>query len=52
MEFISSPIWVQIHNMPLGCMNCGVRMKIGAFMGSMKSVAIAEDDVGWGAIQV
>jgi hypothetical protein len=23
-------------------------MKIGAFMGSMKSVAIAEDDVGWG----
>lgn len=29
MEFISSPIWVQIHDMPLGCMNRRMGMKIG-----------------------
>lgn len=48
MEFNHSPIWIQVHDMPLGCMNCGVGLKIGGSMGSAEEVDAAEDDVGWG----
>jgi hypothetical protein len=48
MEFKSTPIWVQIHDMPLGCMNRGIGQKIGGLLGEVEDVAIFKDDVGWG----
>jgi hypothetical protein len=48
MEFSVSPIWVQIHNMPLGCMNREAGFQIGSTLGKVEDVAVAEDDVGWG----
>jgi hypothetical protein len=48
MEFSCSPIWVQIHNMPLGCMNRAMGAQIGQTIGEVEDVAVAEDDVGWG----
>lgn len=48
MDFSSSPIWLQIHDMPLGCMSRGVGFKIGSSLGKVEDVAIAADDVGWG----
>jgi hypothetical protein len=48
MDFSFSPIWIQIHDMPLGCMSKGVGFKIGESMGKVEEVAIAADDVGWG----
>jgi hypothetical protein len=34
--------------MPLGCMNRAVGLKIGASMGCVEDVTVADDDVGWG----
>jgi hypothetical protein len=48
MDFSLSPIWIQIHDMPLGCMNRGVGAKIGGTLGDVEEVAVAKDDVGWG----
>jgi hypothetical protein len=48
MDFSLSPIWVQIHNMPLGCMNREVCFQIGSTIGNVEEVAVAEDNVGWG----
>jgi len=48
MDFSFTPIWIQIHDMPLACMNRGVGRKIGESIGTVEEVAIAEDDVGWG----
>jgi hypothetical protein len=49
MDFSYSPIWIQIHDMPLGCMNRGIGVKIGETMGRVEQVAVADDDVGWGS---
>jgi hypothetical protein len=46
MDFLLSPIWVQIHDMPLGCMNRSVGTQIGSSMGKVEDVVEAEDDVG------
>jgi hypothetical protein len=48
MDFTHTPIWIQIHDMPIGCMNKGVGRKIGETLGCVEQVAIADDDVGWG----
>lgn len=48
MEFSLTPIWIQIHNMPLGCMNRSVGKKIGETLSCVEEVAIAKHDVGWG----
>jgi len=48
MDFSMSPIWIHIHDMPLGCMNRGVGLKIGGTLGYVEEVAVAKDDVGWG----
>jgi hypothetical protein len=48
MVFHHSPIWIQVHNMPMDYMNRGVGSKIGSSMGKVEEVAMAEDDVGWG----
>jgi hypothetical protein len=48
MDFTVSPIWIQIHNMPFGCMNREVDFQIGSTLGKVEDVAVAEDDIGWG----
>lgn len=48
MDFSFSPIWIQIHDMPLGCMNRGIGFKIGSTIGKVEEVAVPADDVGWG----
>jgi hypothetical protein len=48
MEFSSTPIWLQIHDMPMDCMNRTVGTKIGMSLGEVTEVAILDDDVGWG----
>lgn len=46
MNFSRSPIWIQFHDMPLGCMTKGVGGKIGDTLGKVEDVEVAEDDVG------
>jgi hypothetical protein len=48
MDFSTTPMWVQIHDMPLGCMNRKIGNKIGSSIGVVEDIAIADDDVGWG----
>jgi hypothetical protein len=48
MDFSHTPIWMQIHDLPLDCMSRGVGYKIGGSLGKVEDVAISEDDVGWG----
>jgi hypothetical protein len=48
MAFTHSLIWFQVHNMPLGCMNRAVGLKIEGSMGCVEDVAVVKDDVGWG----
>jgi hypothetical protein len=48
MTLHHTPIWLQVHDMPLECMNRGVGMNIGESIGQVKEVVVADDDVGWG----
>jgi hypothetical protein len=48
MIFMHSPIWIQIHDMPLLCMTKGVGSKIGDSLGELEDVDVAGDGVGWG----
>ncbi len=42
MDFTHSPLWVQVHDMPL------VYKNIGATLGAVGDVDVMEDGVGWG----
>lgn len=48
MDFTRSPIWVQVHDMPLVCMNREVGCKIGETMGDVEEGDVIGDGVGWG----
>jgi hypothetical protein len=48
MIFHHSPIWVQVHNMPLTCMNRAVGFQIGGSIGVVEEVDVTGDGVGWG----
>jgi hypothetical protein len=48
MEFTHSPFWVQVHDMPLLCMNKAVGMRIGESMGEVEDVDVSGDGSGWG----
>lgn len=48
MKFDHSPIWVQVHDMPLLCMTKRVGEKIGESMGVLEDVDVAGEGVGWG----
>jgi hypothetical protein len=48
MEFTHSPFWIQVHDMPLLCMNKIVGQKIGESMGVVEDVDITGDGSGWG----
>lgn len=41
MDFSYSPIWIQVHDMPLDCMNRGVGQKIGESIGLVEEIAVA-----------
>jgi hypothetical protein len=49
MDFMHTPIWVQVHDMPLLCMNRSVGVKIGASLGTVEDVDVAGDGAGWGS---
>jgi hypothetical protein len=46
IDFSVSPIGIRIHDMPLGCVNRAVGIKIGSSLGPVEDVAVAKDDVG------
>jgi hypothetical protein len=46
MQFTHSPL--QVHDLPLVCMNKSVGTKIGESLGSLLDVDVAGDGVGWG----
>jgi hypothetical protein len=48
MIFTSTPIWIQVHDMPLLCMSKMVGIKIGESMGTLEDVDLAGDGAGWG----
>jgi hypothetical protein len=48
MTFTHTPIWIQVHDMPMDFMSRGIGSKIGASLGNVEEVAVADDDVGWG----
>jgi len=48
MDFHLSPIWVQVHDMPLTCMNRAVGNQIRGSLGSVLEVDVTGDGVGWG----
>jgi hypothetical protein len=43
IEFNHSLFWVQVHDMPLLCMNQAVGMKIGESMGEVEDVDITRE---------
>jgi hypothetical protein len=46
MKFTHSPFWIQVHDMPLICMNKAVGMKIGESLGALEDVDVAGDGSG------
>ncbi|XP_062166157.1 uncharacterized protein LOC133872604 [Alnus glutinosa] len=47
MDFSKSPFWIQIHDLPLVCMNREVGLKIGASIGEVEDVKVSGDGGGW-----
>jgi hypothetical protein len=48
MQFTDSPFWVQVHDLPLVCINKAMGIKIGECLGSLVDVDVAGDGMGWG----
>ena len=49
LEFNRFPFWIQVHDMPLICMNKSVGTKIGNSLGELVEVDVAGDGMGWGS---
>ncbi|XP_059429320.1 uncharacterized protein LOC132163147 [Corylus avellana] len=49
LEFNQSPFWIQVHDMPLICMNKNIGTKIGRSLGELEEVDVAGDGMGWGS---
>jgi len=47
MDFSISPFWIQIHDLPLGCMTREVGYKIGASIGRVEDVRVPGDGGVW-----
>lgn len=43
MEFTKSPFWIQVHDLPLLCMNQRVGKKIGDPLGMLEDIDVAGD---------
>jgi hypothetical protein len=48
MEFMHSPFWIQVHDLPLLCMTKNVGIRIGESLGCLEDVDMAGDGAGWG----
>jgi len=48
MDFSSALFWIQVHDMPLTCMNREVELRIGQSIGLVEDVDVTSDGVGWG----
>lgn len=48
MDFQHSPIWIQVHDMSLVCMNREVGNQIGESLRVVEEVDATGDGVGWG----
>jgi hypothetical protein len=48
MAFTQAIFWVQVHDMPLICMNREVGFTIGATLGRVEEVDVTSGRVGWG----
>lgn len=48
IKFTHSLFWIQVHDIPLFCMNKAVGLRIGESMGMLEDVDVAGDGVGWG----
>jgi hypothetical protein len=49
-EFTTSPLWIQIHDMPLICMTKAIGSKIGESLGILEEVDIEGEGVEWGNV--
>jgi hypothetical protein len=47
LDFSHSPFWVQVHDMPLLCMNKNVGTKIGNSLGELQKVDVVGNRLGW-----
>jgi hypothetical protein len=48
MDFSKALFWVQVHDMPLICMNREVGLRIGQSLSIVEDTNVAGDGVGWG----
>jgi hypothetical protein len=48
MDFTKALFWVQVHDMPLTCMNKGVGFRIGESLGKVEEVDVTSEGIGWG----
>jgi hypothetical protein len=48
MDFSKSLLWIQVHDMPIICMNREIGYKIGATIGEVHEVDVTGEGVGWG----
>ena len=46
LEFENVAFWIQIFNLPLGCMGKEIGRRIGATVGEVEEVDVNEDGVG------
>lgn len=49
MQFEQEEFWVQMHNLPLACMNKSIREQIGNTIGNVVEMDVNEDGLGWGS---
>ncbi|XP_040994394.1 uncharacterized protein LOC121240945 [Juglans microcarpa x Juglans regia] len=49
MRFDNEEFWVQMHNLPLACMNKCIGEQIGATIEKVVEVDAGEDGMGWGS---
>jgi hypothetical protein len=48
MDFSNAFFWIQLHGMPLTCMNREVGLRIGRSIGTVEDIDVTGDGVGWG----
>jgi hypothetical protein len=48
MDFSKSPFWIQVHDIPLICLNKEVRYKIGGIIRKVEEVDVNGGGIGWG----
>lgn len=48
LNFDRKVFWVQIYNLPLGCMNEEYGIQVDGLVGRVMEVDVLEDGIGWG----